>query len=172
VTYLLDTNIISEVRKGDRANESVKQWFADTTDEDLYLSVLVLGELRQGVERLRTRDPRSAERLDRWLEQLTDGYEGRILPIDYRVATACGRLNVPDPLPATDGLLAATALVHDLTLVTRNTRDVNRTGVQLLNPFDVKLARFFPESSGDKIPETTCQRIEPLAGDDTAENSR
>jgi predicted nucleic acid-binding protein len=136
VSYLLDTNVVSEIRKGARANGAVMQWISDVKEEDLHLSVLVVGELRQGVERLRTRDAASAERLDRWLRRLAEGYEGRILPVDESVAQVWGRLNVPDPLPAVDGLLAATALVHDLTLVTRNKRDVARTGARLLNPFE------------------------------------
>jgi toxin FitB len=135
VSYLLDTNVLSEIRKGDRADKAVMKWFSEVSDDDLHMSVLVLGELRQGVERLRARDTASAERLDRWLRRLSEDYEGKILPVDEPVAEAWGRLNVPDPLPAIDGLLAATALVHDLTLVTRNTRDVARTGARLLDPF-------------------------------------
>jgi predicted nucleic acid-binding protein len=135
VSYLLDTNVVSEIRKGNRADKAVMKWFAEVNDDDLHMSVLVLGELRQGVERLRARDTASAERLDRWLRRLAEEYEGKILLVDEPVAQAWGRLNVPDPLPAIDGLLAATALVHDLTLVTRNTRDVARTGARLLNPF-------------------------------------
>jgi toxin FitB len=135
VSYLLDTNVVSEVRKGNRAHKAVMKWFSEVSDDDLHISVLVLGELRQGVERLRARDTASADRLDRWLRRLAEDYEGKILVVDEPVAQAWGRLNVPDPLPAIDGLLAATALVHDLTLVTRNTRDVARTGARLLNPF-------------------------------------
>jgi hypothetical protein len=104
-------------------------------DQELFLSVLVVGEIRQGVEAVRTRDPVSAARLERWLSTLIESYAERILPVDLGVATLWGRLNVPEPTPAVDGLLAATAIVHGLTLVTRNTRDVARTGVQLVNPF-------------------------------------
>jgi len=136
VTFLLDTNVVSEVRKGVRADRRVMGWLEEVDADDLRLSVLVLGELRQGVERLRSRDVVSARHLDRWLHGLAERYAGRILPIDEPVAQLWGRLNVPDPLPAVDGLLAATALVHDLTLVTRNTRDVARTGVRVLNPFE------------------------------------
>lgn len=135
MSFLVDTNIISEIRRGARANAGVTRWWSSIGDEDVYLSVLVLGELRQGVERLRARDPASAERLDRWLQQLGESYHEHVLAVDEPVAELWGRLNVPNPLPAVDGLLAATALVHDLTLVTRNTRDVARTGVHLLNPF-------------------------------------
>jgi toxin FitB len=135
VTFLLDTNVVSEIRKGPRADRKVMRWLDEVEDDDLRLSVLVLGELRQGVERLRARDTASAQRLDRWLVGLAERYAGRILPVDEPVADLWGRLNIPDPLPAVDGMLAATALVHDLTLVTRSTRDVNRTGARVLNPF-------------------------------------
>jgi predicted nucleic acid-binding protein len=104
-------------------------------DGELYLSVLVVGELRQGVERIRRRDPDQAEKLDRWLLALTARYSPRILAVEVEIAELWGHLNVPDPLPAVDGLLAATAIIHDLTLVTRNTADVERTGVRLFNPF-------------------------------------
>jgi toxin FitB len=135
VKFLLDTNVVSEIRKGARAAAPVMRWLQQVDDDALFLSVLVVGEIRQGIERLRTRDASAAEQLDRWLRRLGEGYAGRILGIDEPVAQLWGRLNVPDPLPAIDGLLASTALVHDLTLVTRNTRDVARTGVRLLNPF-------------------------------------
>lgn len=135
MSFLLDTNVLSELRKGKRADPHVAAWFADVPQEDLFLSVLVAGELRQGVERLRRRDLDGAERLDRWLVALLEGYADRILPVDLLTAELWGRLNVPDPLPAVDGLLAATAITHDLTLVTRNGRDVARTGVRLVDPF-------------------------------------
>jgi predicted nucleic acid-binding protein len=134
VSWLVDTNILSELRKGDRANEGVRVWFADTSEEDLFTSVLVLGELRRGIESIRRRDIPSALALEQWLTRLTTSFADRILGIDTRVADRWGRLNVPDPVPTVDGLLAATALVHDLVLVTRNTRDVERTGVRLLDP--------------------------------------
>jgi predicted nucleic acid-binding protein len=97
--------------------------------------VLVIGELRQGVERLRRRDPPAAAKLDRWLHELIERHADRTLPVDAAVADRWGRLNVPDPIPAVEGLLAATALAHSLTLVTRNVRDVRRTGVRHLDPF-------------------------------------
>ncbi|HEX5415945.1 MAG TPA: type II toxin-antitoxin system VapC family toxin, partial [Chloroflexota bacterium] len=103
---------------------------------DLYLSVLVVGEIRQGIERLRRRDPAQAGVFDAWLSQLQREYADHILPVSAGVAEEWGRLNVPDRLPVVDGLLAATAKVHGLTLVTRNIADVARTGVPLLNPFD------------------------------------
>lgn len=135
MSYLLDTNVVSELRKRTRASDAVSSWFAEVDTNDLFLSALVVGELRQGTERIRRRDPIAAERLERWMLALVESYGERILPVDQRIADLWGRLNVPDPLPAIDGLLAATALVHDLTLVTRNTRHVARTGVRLHDPF-------------------------------------
>ena len=135
MSYLVDTNVVSELRKGARAHAPVSLWFAGVNPNELFLSVLVVGELRQGTERIRRRDPTAAAHLDRWLRGLVESYAERILPIDGRVAEVWGRLNVPDPLPAVDGLLAATAIVNDLTLVTRNARQVLRTGVRLHDPF-------------------------------------
>jgi len=135
VNYLLDTNVLSELRKGDRANAGVLSWFAQVDDDSLFTSVLVLGELRRGIESLRRRDPRAAISLDQWLARLTEQFSDRLLPIDEETALQWGHLNVPDPVPTVDGLLAATAMVHGLTLVTRNTGDVARTGVPLIDPF-------------------------------------
>jgi hypothetical protein len=134
VTWLVDTNILSELRKGDRAPTGVRAWFDGAAEDELFTSVLVLGELRRGLESIRRRDLPSALALEQWLGRLTDTFGDRILPIDMAIADRWGRLNVPDPIPTVDSLLAATALVHDLTLVTRNTRDVERTGVRLLDP--------------------------------------
>ncbi len=134
MSWLLDTNIVSELRKGERANPGLGEWFAQAEEDSLYTSVLVIGELRRGIESLRRRDMPSALALDHWLASLVDGFADRILAIDQEVAERWGRLNVPDPVPTVDGLLAATALVHGMTLVTRNTRDVARTGVSLLDP--------------------------------------
>jgi predicted nucleic acid-binding protein len=135
MSFLVDTNVISELRKGERANPNVRNWFRSIGDAELYLSVLVIGELRQGVEGLRRRDPPAAAKLDRWLHELIERHADRTLPVDAAVADRWGPLNVPNPIPAVDGLLAATALVHSLTLVTRNVRDVRRTGVRHLDPF-------------------------------------
>jgi len=133
--FLIDTNVLSEVQKGDRADPGVRDWYAKARVEDLYLSVLVLGEVRQGIERLRRRDPAQAERLEERFALIRTGFAERILPISAVIAERWGRNNVPDALPVVDGLLAATALEHGLTLVTRNVRDVERSGVSLLNPF-------------------------------------
>ena len=137
MSYLIDTNVISELRKGDRAHQGVRRWFESLEPDEIFLSVLVTGELRRGIESIRRRDPRAASALDRWLKRVVASHEGRILPVDGPVAEAWGRLNVPDPLPVVDGLMAATAKVHGLTLATRNIRDVERTAVSTLNPFEL-----------------------------------
>jgi hypothetical protein len=134
VSFLLDTNVVSEIRKK-APDRGVAAWFASVPADKLFLSVLVVGEIRQGIARLVRRDPAQAEIFERWLSQLVDGYGDRIVPITVRIAEAWGRLNVPDPVPVVDGLLAATALVHDWTLVTRNVNDVTSTGLRLLDPF-------------------------------------
>lgn len=134
MSSLLDTNVVSEVRKP-AANPGVRQWFSGVPSEDLFLSVLVVGEVRRGIERLRQRDPAQAAVYEAWLTTLRRDYADRILPVTTEIAEEWGRLNARDPLPVIDGLLAATAHVHGLILVTRNTADFARTGVRLLNPF-------------------------------------
>ncbi len=134
MSFLLDTNVISEARRP-AGNPNVRAWLAATRGADLYLSVLVVGEIRQGIERLRRRDPTQAAVYEAWLATLRRQYADRVLPITAEVAEEWGRLNATAPLPVIDGLLAATAKVQDLILVTRNTADVARTGVRLLDPF-------------------------------------
>ncbi|WP_295430730.1 MULTISPECIES: type II toxin-antitoxin system VapC family toxin [Chromatiaceae] len=133
--FLIDTNVLSELQKRRRADVGVVAWYANTRSRDIYLSVLVLGEVRQGIERLRRRDPDQAVRLERRMALIQVGFEDRILPVTRAIAERWGNNNVPDALPVIDGLLAATALEHDLILVTRNVRDVERCGVRVLNPF-------------------------------------
>lgn len=133
--FLLDTNVVSELRKGDRADPGVRRWFEEHAADQLWLSALVVGELRRGVELLRRRDAKAGDVLSAWLDRVTTEFGDRILPITTEVCERWGVLNVPDPLPVVDGLLAATALEHDLVFVTRNTGDVERTGVQFDNPF-------------------------------------
>ena len=135
MTYLLDTNILSEVRKP-RPGGSVADWWESVSADDVYLSVLVVGEIRLGIERLLHRRDRSqAAVFERWLGTLKQDFGNRILPVTTTIAEAWGRLAAPEPLPAVDGLLAATALVHGLTLVTREGRRLEWTGVPLLNPW-------------------------------------
>ncbi|MDQ3453342.1 MAG: type II toxin-antitoxin system VapC family toxin [Actinomycetota bacterium] len=132
---MLDTNVVSEARKP-AGDANVKRWLASVGSADIFLSVLVIGEIRQGVERLRRRDPTQAEVYAVWLERLSNDYGDRVLPITGAVAEVWGRLNVPDAVPVVDGLMAATAIVEHLMFVTRNTSHVARTGVRVLNPFE------------------------------------
>jgi toxin FitB len=136
MSLLIDTNVISELRKGERCDPQVSAWFSAVPDDSIYLSVLVIGEIRRGIERIRLRDLDSARALERWLARVIRDNGDRIIDVDRDVAEEWGRLNAPDPLPAIDGLLAATAIVHGFTLVTRNTKDVERTGVTVVNPFE------------------------------------
>ncbi|MBI4703939.1 MAG: type II toxin-antitoxin system VapC family toxin [Deltaproteobacteria bacterium] len=135
MSYLLDTNVVSELRKASRCDPGVASWHRSLAPGSVYLSVLVVGELRRGVESVRRRDSAAGAALDAWLGRLVEDYGERLLPVGRAVADTWGRLNVPDPLPAVDGLLAATALTHDLTLVTRNLVHVQRTGARCFNPF-------------------------------------
>ena len=135
MTYLLDTNILSETRKRQPAT-GVTSWIAATPPERLHVSVLTLGEIEQGIARIRGRgDSEQAARLERWLRELELGFADRILPVTLPVATAWGRQQHAQPLPVIDGLIAATAEVNSLTVVTRNAKDFERSGVQVLNPF-------------------------------------
>jgi predicted nucleic acid-binding protein len=136
VSLLLDTNVVSELRKGPRANPHVIAWFMGVTEEDIHLSVLAVGELRRGVELLRERDAHQAGALERWLRQVMRDHAERILPVDHRVAEQWGRLTAIRSGSVIDTLMAATAQVFDLILVTRNVRHVAWTGVSYLNPFD------------------------------------
>ena len=135
MSYLIDTNVISELVRP-KPHAAVLDWFANTPDEALFLSVLTLGEIRKGVEKLP--EPRRREKLRLWLEHdLRDWFGPRILPIGPDVADHWGRLlaQAGRPVPAIDSLLAATALHHDLRLVTRNTKDFDYTGLQVINPW-------------------------------------
>jgi hypothetical protein len=135
VSYLIDTNIISEVRKGDRCDPHVSAWYASVAGEELFLSTLVLGEIRKGVELARARDAGKATVLERWLRQVEAAFDGRVLGVDNAVSDQWGRMSATRPVPVIDGLLVATALTHGLTLVTRNDRDVAGLGAAVLNPF-------------------------------------
>lgn len=135
MSYLLDSNIVAELRKRERANVGVRQWFAGVDDVELFLSVLTVGELRRGIESIHRRDRAPALTLNPWFRALVTEYEERILLVDQKVAEEWGRMNAVATLPAIDSLLAATAHVHGLTFVTHNTKDVTRTGVPCLNPF-------------------------------------
>ncbi len=135
MSYLIDTNVISEVRKGERCDARVSSWYAAIADDDIFLSTLVLGEIRKGVEIARPRDPAKATALERWLQDVQAAFSGRVLGIDDAVADQWGRMSALRPVAVIDGLLAATALIHGLTLVTRNDGDVAGLGAAVLNPF-------------------------------------
>ena len=137
VKYLLDTNIISEIRKGPRCHTNVAAWYSNLEEESLYLSVLVLGEIRKSIEGLRGRDAGKANELDLWLEQLQTSFQSQILPVDTAISQEWGHLSFLHTVPVIDGLLAATATAHGLVLVTRNTQDFADLGIQLLNPFEI-----------------------------------
>jgi predicted nucleic acid-binding protein len=136
--YLVDTDVISEVRKRGKANQGVTKFFRQAAKDEaaLYLSAITVGELRRGVELIRHRgDVAQAELLDTWLHTILSEYHDNILPLDAEVAQVWGRLRVPHPENAFDKQIAATALIHDLTLVTRNEKHFAATGAKLLNPF-------------------------------------
>ena len=134
---LMDTNIISEIRKGQRCDAAVAEWYAGVAEGDLYLSVLVLAEIRKGAELdRRRRDYAQADALENWLQIVAERFAERILPVDAATALTWGRLTALRPLPVIDGLLAATALTQDMILATRNLADFQGLGVQLLNPFE------------------------------------
>ncbi len=135
MTYLLDTNVLSETRKRLPA-AGVANWIAATPPDRLYVSVLTLGEIEQGIARIRARgDQSQASILENWLHDVETGFEDRILSVTARVATAWGRQQQARPLPVIDALIAATAQVHGLTVVTRNAREFEQAGVQILDPF-------------------------------------
>ena len=136
MTWLVDTNIISEVRKGARCHLAVAAWWSGVEDRDLFLSTLTIGEIRRGVEAVRTREPDKARALEAWLQAIMQAFGPRILGIDAAVAESWGRISAIRSVPVVDALLAATASVHGLVLVTRNATDVAGLGVRVLNPFE------------------------------------
>ena len=136
--YLIETDVISEARKGEKANAGVRRFFFNAKRENaaLYLSAITIGELRHGVELIRHRgDAPQAALLDRWLNRVSKDYDDAILPFDAETAHIWGRLRVPQLENPLDKQIAATALLNDLTVVTRNTAHYAPTGVALLNPF-------------------------------------
>lgn len=136
--YLLDTNVISEIRKGQRANLGVQEFFQQVTrnHDKLFLSVVTIGELRRGIELIRYRnDHAQAHQLEQWLEQILTDYQDHIIGLDADTAQLWGRLRVPHHEHELDKLIAASALLYDLTVVTRNVDDFTGAGVRLLNPF-------------------------------------
>jgi len=136
--YLVDTNIISEVRKKTKANKGVRTFFKQAIEDEksLFMSVVTVGKLRRGVESIRYRgDVRQANQLEKWLVNLLTEYQEHILDINQDIAQLWGRLRVPHPENVLDKQIAATALIYELTLVTRNHKDFAKIGVRVLNPF-------------------------------------
>ena len=136
MTYLIDTNVWSELRNRGRADVHVRAWAEAAKPADLYLSVVTVFELERGVLLIERRDADQGSRLRRWLEQqVLQPFERRILPIDAAIMRRCAALHVPDPKPERDALIAATALIHRMTVVTRNVGDFEPTGAPVLNPW-------------------------------------
>lgn len=133
MSFLLDTNVVSEIRRG--RDPHVRAWANGVEDIDLHLSVMTLGEIRKGIELLRSRDPAQAEVFADWLGELHSRFAERIVPIDAAVAEEWGRLNAAAPRNTVDSLIAASARVRGLTVVTRNTGDFEDCGVALINPW-------------------------------------
>jgi len=136
LSFLIDTNIISEVRKGARCNLGVAKWWAEVAEGDIWLSTLILGEIRKGVELARRRDAEKASVLEAWLGEVVSSFGDRVLSVDSATAEEWGRMSAIRHVPVIDALLAATAKTNGLTLVTRNEADVVGLGVDVLNPFD------------------------------------
>ena len=134
MAYLLDTCIISELRRA-TCNPGVAEWMSSIEPDEAFLSVITLGEIRRGIELHRSKDAKAAGALERWLLGLESHYAERVLAITSAVADRWGRLSPGQPLPVSDGLIAATGLEHKLTVVTRNVADFQRSGVNTLNPF-------------------------------------
>lgn len=137
--YLIDTNVISEARKGANANPGIRAFFNTIKRERtaVFLSAVTVGELRRGVELIRHRgDERQARALERWLHRVLDGYKEYVLPLDEDAAQIWGKLRAPHPQHVLDKQIAATALLHGLAVVTRNEQDFASTGVPVFNPFE------------------------------------
>ncbi len=134
--FLLDTNVISEVRKGDRCDSNVANWYRQKDPSTMYLSVLVTGEIRRGIEQIRVHDPDQARHFENWLTTIKAEFADRILDVDGKIADEWGRMRAKRPTPVIDCMLAATAKVQGFTLVTRNTKDVEHLGADIFNPFD------------------------------------
>jgi toxin FitB len=135
VKWLVDTNVLSELRKKARCNPGVLRWAEGVSEESMVTSVLVIGEIRRGVDRVARKDPAQSRVLRKWLDRVRIAFAGRTLEITEQIAEEWGRLDAFAPRPIVDALLAATAKVHGLTLVTRNTVDFESMGIDLLDPF-------------------------------------
>lgn len=135
MNVLVDTNVVSELKRGRKAAPPVVTWFSTLAPEDVFTSVIVLGEIRRGIELVARRDKTHADILDRWYASMRRRLGERVLSIDEAVMSTWARISVPDMLPAYDGLIAATALVHDLTVATRDVASYLRVGVPVIDPW-------------------------------------
>jgi predicted nucleic acid-binding protein len=135
MAFLLDTNVLSELRKGTRCDPKVRVWARASIGARYCVSVLTLGEIRKGIESLRRKDLKQCPAFERWLTRLRTDYERELLPITEEIVDRWGRLMTVRPLPVVDGLIAATALEHNLTVVTRNVGDFDGTDVNVVDPF-------------------------------------
>jgi predicted nucleic acid-binding protein len=134
--FVLDTNVVSELRRPEKANQKVVAWASSVPLASIFISVITVLELEFGALSIARKDKAQGLVLRSWIDdQILPRFEGRILPIDTAVAQRCAKLPVPDPRAERDALIAATALVHGMTIVTRNTADFEPTGVQILNPW-------------------------------------
>lgn len=134
--YLLDTSVVSELRNSRKADKKVKAWATSVAPNSLYLSVITILELEMGILQIERRDNKQGALLRAWLEsRVLPAFDHRILPVDTVVALCCAKLHVPNPHSERDALIAATGLVHGLTVVTRNVVDFKSSGVRLLNPW-------------------------------------
>lgn len=136
VNFLLDTNIVLEIRKREKCNANVAEWFETVEENEIFLSVLTLGEIRKGIERISPKNNNQARSLELWLTEIHLAFGERILPINERVCNEWGQMCALRSIPVVDGLLVATAKVNQMTLVTRNVADVHDLGARIINPFD------------------------------------
>ncbi|MDH4409428.1 MAG: type II toxin-antitoxin system VapC family toxin [Verrucomicrobiales bacterium] len=134
--FLLDTNVLSELRKGEKCDSRVRRWAVSTKGDRHCLCVVSLGEIRKGIEILRRKAPDQCPTFERWLEVLKSDYSNDLLPVNEEIMNRWGILQAAQSLPVLDGLIAATALEHGLTVATRKVRDFEKTGVKLVNPFE------------------------------------
>ena len=135
MNILLDTNVMSELKRGRNAAPHVIAWFTILPPQNVFTSVIVLGEIRRGIELIARRDKPQSDVLERWYASVRERLGARVLAVDEPVMTLWARISVPNMLPAYDGLIAATALVHDLIIASRNAGDFRRVGAKVINPW-------------------------------------
>ena len=137
VNYLVDTNVISEIRKGARGHRQVLNWWSSIHRSQVFLSVLTVGEIHRGILGIREKNLHQASHLEAWLEGLIQVFGNRLIPVDQRTALVWAEIRIGRTLPMIDSLMAATAISMNLTFATRNTKDIRDCGVRYINPFEV-----------------------------------